>query len=136
MNKLEAVDRDALQETLTSATDPKAVKRLMIALAHEDAVPVETLSDRYGIARSTIYFWLDRFEESSIADAIYDEHRPGRPPLLNEHEREQLAEMLQQPSKGVGLEQTSWRPELAREYVQREYGVSYSLGHACRLLRD
>ena len=59
MNKLEDVDADALRETFTKTSDPKAMKRLMIALAYRDGVPVDTLSERYGIARSTIYSWLN-----------------------------------------------------------------------------
>ena len=48
MNKLEAVDPDSLRAALAEADNPKAVKRLMIALAYRDGVPVETLSERYG----------------------------------------------------------------------------------------
>jgi transposase-like protein len=92
MTKLEDIDTGALREALAGATDPKAVKRLMIALAYNDGVPVETLSERYGIARSTVYFWLNRFEGGSIAGAIYDDHRSGRPPSLDEREREHSTE--------------------------------------------
>jgi len=84
MNKLDSIDLAALRETLAETSDPKAVKRLMIALAYDDGVSVDALSERHGIPRSTIHSWLDRFEEDSIADAIRDKHRPGRPPLLSE----------------------------------------------------
>jgi len=136
MNKLDSVDSDALRETLAETTDPKAVKRLMIALAYDDGVSVDTLSERYGIPRSTLYSWLDRFEEDSIADAIRDEHRPGRPPLLSEQERGHLTEVLHQSPRDIEFEQKFWTPELAQEYIQREYGILYSLGHVRRLLHD
>ena len=136
MTKLEDIDTGALREALAGATDPKAVKRLMIALAYNDGVPVETLSERYGIARSTVYFWLDRFEGGSIAGAIYDDHRSGRPPSLDEREREHLNRVLQRRPEDVGFEQTFWTPELVQEYVQREFDVSYSLGHIRRFLRN
>ena len=136
MTELEDIDTGALREALAGATDPKAVKRLMIALAYNDGVPVETLSERYGIARSTVYFWLDRFEGGSIAGAIYDDHRSGRPPSLDEREREHLNRVLQRRPEDVGFEQTFWTPELVQEYVQREYDVSYSLGHIRRFLRN
>jgi transposase len=136
MTKLNAINTDALREALAGETDPKAVKRLMTALAYDDGVPVATLSERYGIARLTVYSWLDRFEESSVTDAIYDGHRSGRPPLLDEREREHLSKVLQHRSRDVGFEQASWTPELVQEYVQREYEVSYSLGHVRRLLQN
>lgn len=136
MTKLEDIDTGALREALAGPTDPKAVKRLMIALAYNDGVPVETLSERYGIARSTVYFWLNRFEGGSIAGAIYDDHRSGRPPSLDEREREHLNRVLQRRPEDVGFEQTFWTPELVQQYVQREYNVSYSLGHIRRFLRN
>jgi transposase len=136
MNKLDSVDSDALRETLAETTDPKAVKRLMIALAYDDGVSVDTLSERHGIARSTIYSWLDRFEEDSIADAIRDEHRPGRPPLLTEQEREQLTQTLQSPPIEFGFSQDSWTSELVQEHIQQKYDAFYSLGHIRRLIRQ
>jgi transposase len=136
MNKLETVDPDALREALAETSDPKAVKRLMIALAYRDGVSVETLSARYGISRSTVYSWLDRFEEGSIADAIRDEHRPGRPALLDEQEREQLARTLQTHPTEFGFSDESWTPELVQEYIKQKFRVSYSLGHVRRLVRQ
>ena len=136
MNKLEDVDADALRETLTKTSDPKTVKRLMIALAYRDGVPVDTLSERYGIARSTIYSWLDRFETDSIADAIRDEHRPGRPARLGNQEREQLARVLQTHPTEFNFSDESWTPELVQEYIRQKYHVSYSLGHVRRLIRE
>ena len=136
MNKLETVDPDALREVLAETSDPKAVKRLMIALAYRDSVSVDTLSERHGISRSTIYSWLDRFEEESIAEAIRDEHRPGRPALLDEQERKQLTESLQSHPREVGFSEESWTPDLVQEHIQQEYRVSYSHGHIRRILKQ
>jgi len=136
MNKIETVDPDGLRETLADTTDPKAVKRLMIALAYDDGVPVDTLSERYGIARSTIYAWLDRFEEDSIAEAIRDEHRRGRPALLGELEREQLTKAIQSHPMEFGFSGESWTPEQVQEYIKQEYQVSYSISHIRRLIRQ
>ena len=135
MNKLEAIDPDALREALAETSDPKAVKRLMIALAYCDGVPVGTLTERYGISRSTIYSWLDRFEADSIADAIRDEPRPGRPPRLGDQEREQLARALETHPTEFGFSDESWTSELVQEYIRQQYQVSYSPGHVRRLIR-
>jgi transposase len=99
MSELENIDPDALADT----TDSKAVKRLVIALTYDDGAPVDTPSNRHGIARPTMYFWLDRFEEGSIADAIHDDSRPGRPTLLDEYERKHLTEVLRHRPSNIGL---------------------------------
>ena len=136
MNKLEAVDTDALREALREAPTTKAVKRLMIALAYADGVRVETLSDRYGIPRATVYSWLDRFEHQSISEAIEDDSRPGRPSKLDDSQREQLLNDLREPPEELGYDALEWSPELAQQHIEREYNVTYSLGHVRRVLRE
>jgi transposase len=136
MNKLEDVDAGALRDVLGKASSAKAAKRLMIALAYADGVRVETLSERYDIPRATVYSWLDRFERQAIGDAIEDESRPGRPSKLNASQRERLsAELAGSPAK-VGYGTSEWTPELAQHHIEQVYGITYSLGHVRRLLRE
>jgi transposase len=85
MNKLEDVDAGALRDALEETSSAKAAKRLMIALAYVDGVRVETLNNRYDIPRTTVYSWLNRFEQQSISEAIEDESRPGGHPSLLLH---------------------------------------------------
>jgi transposase len=136
MNKLEDVDPDALRAALADADDAKTAKRLMIALAYRDGTPVETLSERYGVPKSTIYYWLDRFEERPIPEAIEDEERPGRPSKLDADERDRLARAIGQPPSEYGLGDGEWTPEALQAFIEREFDVAYSLGHVRRLLGD
>ncbi|MFB6131763.1 MAG: helix-turn-helix domain-containing protein [Salinigranum sp.] len=136
MEKLSDVDTDELRTALAGAESAKAAKRLMVALAYRDGVPVSTMETRYGIPRSTLYYWLDRFETYSIEDAIEDEPRPGRPPKLDESERERLREELDASPAEFGYDDSEWTPDVVRTHIEREYGISYSEGHVRRLLRQ
>ena len=135
MNKLEDVDPAALRDALTDASGAKAAKRLMIAIAYADGVRVDTLSERYGIPRATVYSWLDRFEQEPVEEAIEDESRPGRPPKLSDSQREQLLADLAQSPTEFGYETTEWSPKLVKNHVEQVYETSYSLGHIRRLLK-
>jgi transposase len=135
VNKLDGVETEALREALVDVTSAKATKRLMIALAYADGTSVERLTERYGIARSTVYYWLDRFEERSIEDAIEDEDRPGRPPALSATQREELAAALAGQPSDCGYDGNEWTPPIVRRHIERTYGVTYSLGHVRYLLR-
>ena len=73
MRKLDDVGSDTLRSALNEAGSAKAAKRLMVALAYKDGVTVETISTRYAIPQSTVYYWLSRFEERPIEEAITDE---------------------------------------------------------------
>jgi transposase len=135
MNKLEDIDADALRDALGESASAKAAKRLMIALAYADGVRVETLSERYGIPRATVYSWLDRFEHQSISDAIEDESRPGRPPKIDASQHERLLDDLAASPVELGYDAAEWTPELVQCHIERTYDVTYSLGHVRRLLR-
>ena len=136
MNKLENIDACELRDALAGASGAKAAKRLMVALAYTEGIRVETLSDRYGIPRATVYSWLDRFEHQSIGEAIKDESRPGRPAKLDASQREQLRDDLREPPVEVGYDALGWSPELAQHHIEQAYDVTYSLGHVRRLLRE
>lgn len=136
MNKLNGVDPDRLRALLVEADDPKAVKRLMVALAYRDGESVAVLSERYDVPRSTVYYWLDRFEERDPADAIRDESRPGRPRKLDAEDRKSLREDLDRDPDDLGYDADGWHPELVREHLDDAYDVEYSLGHVRRILRD
>ncbi|WP_101298431.1 helix-turn-helix domain-containing protein [Halegenticoccus soli] len=136
MSKLADVDDHDLRDALSAVSEAKPAKRLMIALAYKDGVPVSTLSERYGIPRSTLYYWLDRFEAEPIEKAIEDEKRPGRPRKLSSEEQRAIRADLEGTPDEVGYEADEWTPLLLRDHIERETGVSYSVGHTRRLLRE
>jgi transposase len=133
MSKLEHVDPAALREQLADTADAKATKRLMVALDYLDGVSVDDLSDRYGIPRSTVYYWLSRFEERPIDEAITDEDRPGRPTALD---RSVLEDVVATPPREYGVGDEEWTPAMLRDVLERHFDVSYSEGHVRRLLKE
>lgn len=136
MRKLRDVDEEALMGAFRSTSDAKAVKRLTMAIAYLDGVSVATLSDRYETPESTIYAWLDRFENESIEDALHDDTGPGRPPELEPHEFVQLASDIADGPRGHGFDTDEWTASLLQTHITAAYGVEYSEGHARRLLRQ
>jgi transposase len=136
MDKLADIAVDSLREALRTAESAKAAKRLMIALAYKDGVSVDVLSARYGLSRSTVYSWLDRFENRSIEAAIHDDSRPGRPPKLDETQQESVRTALESSPAAFEYDQSTWTPELLQHHIKREHQVSYSLGHIRRFLRE
>jgi transposase len=136
MGKLDGIDADELRARLADADDPKAVRRLVVALAYDDGESVETLSRRYGFPRSTIYYWLDRFESRPLKAALVDDPRPGRPRELTAEQRRELEATLADPPAAHGYDADEWTTELVRHHVASTYGVEYSIRHVRRLLRE
>jgi transposase len=136
MVMLDDVDPDELRRALADAESAKEAKRLVVALDYLDDVAVSTLAERYGIPRSTLYYWLDRFESEPISEAITDEDRPGRPRKLDAEDRRRLRDHLDEVPTEYGYDDDQWTPELVRDHVEQTFGVTYSVGHVRRLLRE
>ncbi|MFC7134758.1 MULTISPECIES: helix-turn-helix domain-containing protein [Salinibaculum] len=126
MGKLDDVPTDRLREELAAAESAKAAKRVMVALAYKDGVSVTALADRYGIATSTLYHWLDRFEQRPVDDAASDDRRPGRPSKLADEERAAVEAATAEPPTAVGYNVGKWSPELLQQYIEEEFGTTYS----------
>jgi transposase len=136
MGKLDHVAAADLREALDVAGTPKAAKRLMIALSYKAGESVDDMSERFGIPRSTLYYWLDRFESEPIAEAVVDEDRPGRPTKLDPGDWDRLREHLEGDPADHGLQNGEWTAAAVRDHIEREFGVGYSEGHVRRLLRE
>lgn len=136
MDKLTDVSTEVLRDELADVSDPKAAKRLMVALAYDGGISISTQSELYGIPASTLYYWLDRVGTEPLESAIHDDDRPGRPTKLDREERTALRRDLTEEPSESGYDATDWTPELVRKHIEDEYGVSYSLGHVRRLIRE
>jgi transposase len=136
MPDLADVDPADLRAALDRVETATAATRLVVALAYLDGVPVDTVVERYGVPRSTAYAWLERFEERPPLAAATDDERTGRPPALDADQRATLDSALEAPPADAGVDAPEWTPAAVRTYVEREFGVEYSLGHVRRLLRE
>lgn len=133
MGKLENVSSETLRSALADAETAKAAKRLVVALAYKDGVDVTVIAARYGVPQSTIYYWLDRFDEQPLAEALEDEPRPGRPPKLSDEQRRTVESWLQSPSEALDeANGESWTAERLRDRISEEFGVEYSVPHVSR----
>lgn len=132
MRKLESVDGDELRAALEDAEDAKAAKRLMVALAYADGVDAGTIARRYGIPRSTVYYWLDRFDSEPVEAALADDPRPGRPPKLAVAQREAVESWLDDPPAARGLDAAEWTAELLSDEIREAFDVDYSVPHVRR----
>ena len=134
MGRFDEITMEELQELREQTEGEIPRERVLAAIGRKQGDQIDTLAERQGVVERTIIYWLDRFEEEPIEQAPYDEPRPGRPSKLDDDEREQLFENLQNPPTELGYEQQAWSPKLLLAHIKDEYGVEYSKGHGRKLL--
>jgi len=134
MGRLDDITLEELQDLRERTEGEVPRDRVLAAIGRKQGDKIATLAERHGVVKKTMRNWLDRFAEEPIEQAPYDAPKPGRPSKLEEHEREELFEQLQQPPTELGYEQQAWSTKLFLHHVQEEYGVEYSSGHARKLM--
>jgi transposase len=134
MSRLDNITLDQLYDLKERTDEGKPRERVIAAIGRKQGDELETLAERHGVVEKTIRNWLDRFFSEPIEQAPYDAAKPGRPSKLEEHEREELFEHLQQPPTELGYEQQAWSTKLLLHHVKEKYGVEYSGGHARKLM--
>jgi transposase len=124
------------QELADTADDGKAVKRLMVAIAYKQGQSPADIEETFGISRKSIYQWLDRFEDRSLEEALYDESKPGRPSKLTDEQREELETTLQKSPEEAGYDVQAWTPQFVQHWLKQHFDVEYTQRHVRRLMDE
>jgi transposase len=116
--------------------DVRLVRRITVLLdllVHQ--VPVEVLSDRWGLSPSCLYHWRQAFLLQGMDSLVY-RHGGGRPEKLPPTQRKRLVALIEAGPRVVGLETACWNSVLIRVLIWREFGVLYNRHYVCTLLHN
>jgi len=103
--------------------DVRLVRRITVLLdllAHQ--VPVDVLSERWGLSPSCLYHWRQAFLLRGM-DSLAYHHSGGRRPKLTSRQKKRLVELLEAGPQVVGCETACWTSVLIRVLIGREFGV-------------
>jgi len=101
--KLEGVDAERLRQQLRTETDPKAVKRLTVALLYVDGFSPNRIEQLLGVPAQTAYDWLDVVAERELT-ALGDAPRFGRPSYLSPEQWDELTATLAASPSEAGVD--------------------------------
>ncbi len=136
MAKLDNITVEELREKLDEVDDPKATKRLMLAILYKEGPSVPMIAEMYDMRDETIYSWFTQMEEDPLDEAIFDDPPPGRPSKLTHDEKHQFKEALHQPPDESGFDEPAWTRPLAEQYLKHEFNVTYHERHVRRLMNE
>jgi len=136
MARLEDVSVEELEAALDEATGKRETKRLLVAIIYKRGPSAPMIAEWLDTREQTIYRWFDRIESEPIDQAVRDRQRSGRPPKLDDSDRAAFRDAVQQSPTEAGYDEPEWTPDLARQFLEEEFGVEYSRRHVQRLLHD
>lgn len=135
MTCLDNTDRDDLHRKLGEIAD-KPTQRLMVGILYKVGISVPTIADWFDMRGNTVYNWFDRIDNESINHAIYDDSPSGRPAKLDDHQKQQLKDVLHESPEDAGYDEPVWVPQLARQYIKDDFDVEYSVRHVRDLMSE
>ncbi|WP_435079001.1 IS630 family transposase [Halococcus sp. AFM35] len=132
--KLDGVDEEQLREQLRREIDPKAIKRITVALLYLDGDSPAKIQRLLGIHEQTIYDWLDDVAERDVT-ALGDRPRGGSATRLTDRQWKQLTATLAASPSEAGYNEPTWTKELVRDHIAETFDVEYSLAHMYRVMK-
>jgi len=97
--------------------------------------PYRDVASIVGASLSSVVRWQQSYR-SQGKRGLRVKPSPGRTPLLNQHQRERLAQVLLQGPMEAGYETNLWTLRRIAEVIRREFAVRYTIPNVWRLMRD
>jgi transposase len=111
----------------------EALRLRAVEQVHQGARP-EDVAIALGLHRKTVYAWLKKHREGG-RNALLARPVPGRPPRLSAEQLRELSALLTRTDpRQFDFELALWTPDLVREVIHREFGVTLSPGSVTRQL--
>ncbi|MFQ5794630.1 MAG: IS630 family transposase [Candidatus Bipolaricaulia bacterium] len=92
----------------------------MVLLSHQ-GFSLGEIAQIVRVTRQTVSKTIHGYEEEG-AKALEDPELPGRPPILNESQQQQVAQWLDQTPRDLGYQQSNWTVKLLRYHIQQTFG--------------
>ena len=115
--------------------DKARIRRLTALVGLAEARPAAELAERLGVCEETIYAWLRAFVVDRWA-SLQRRTSPGRPPKLTPSQKARLKEVITAGPEAAGYPTGCWNSALVQDWIEREFGVLYSVKYVAELLRN
>jgi transposase len=113
--------------------DKGRLRRLTALVGLADGRPVAELAARLAVSEETIYAWLRAFLLDRWA-SLQRRTSPGRPPKLTASQKARLKEVITAGPEAAGYPTGCWNAALVQDWIDREFGVLYSVHYVAELL--
>lgn len=118
---------EELDAELRSADDPEIVRRLGFVKNLYQGDTLSEAANREGKSQPTGARWAERWNEGGL-ERLSPDHGGGRPPKLDDGDREKLRKLLQ--ANGP------WTTQEVRHLIDSEFDVTYHPNYIYELLRE
>ena len=128
-----------LSPAVTLTREQKEQRRLAAAqdLQEGEMNQVE-IAEKHGVSPSAVSKWKSTLENEGIEGlkSTNDEGNQGPDSQLDDRNREQLVELLEEGAQAHGWETDLWTSKRVAALVEDKFGIDYTPRHCSRILRE
>jgi transposase len=132
-------ERRALAKQIHTTKDAKILKRAQALLWLSDGMPVYEISQRLGITRQTVYYWVSSYHNrcnTSFRERLQDRPKSGCPPTKSTLILRELDALLRTSPRQHGYPHAEWTASLLGKVLQREHALPVSTPTIRRCLQQ
>jgi transposase len=129
MERLTYREHDRLEEIAARTTDARILRRAQALLWADTGESPETIGERLGVSRRTVYYGHERFQRRrglELRTRLADGTRSGRPRTALEIIDPLLEAVLDQEPRTLGYRATVWTAPLLQHYLQEVHHIRVS----------
>ena len=128
-----------LSPSVTLTRDQEEQRRLAAAqdLQEREMTQAE-IAEKHGVTPSAVSKWKSTLEEDGIEGlhSTNEEGNQGPDSQLDDQDREQLVELLEDGAQTHGWETDLWTAPRVVALIDREFGIDFTRRHCSRILRE
>jgi transposase len=109
--------------------------RLIAANMFEQKLPTALIAASLEVDDQTVRRWRRQFNASG-REGLHSRKHHGRPPRMNQQQKQQLSELLLKTPAQCGFDKYLWTQQLIADLICREFGISYHHDHVGVILHD
>ena len=96
------------------------------------------IAEDHGVTPSAVSKWKTTLEEEGLEGlkSTTDEGNQGPDSQLDDRDREQLVELLEEGAQAHGWETDLWTSKRVATLIEREFDIDYTPRHCSRILRE
>ena len=114
-------------------SDGRRSRHITVLLLLADGHTVNTVVQRLGVCRATVYAWVRAFILDRWA-SLRRRSSTGRPPKLTPTQKQRLCDLVTAGPEAAGYQTGCWNSALLQDLIHREFGVLYTVHYLAELL--
>lgn len=123
-------DRVSLEIIATQTKSSRQFKRAQALIWLDEGESVDEVAQRLGVARRTVYYWIERFTAANgheLACRLADAPRSGRAVTADGIIDDLIDEIIETDPRILGYRSTIWTAPLLQQYLADSYRIEVSL---------